>query len=136
MALDPVTNTAGGAASLQASGISEQDFLKILLTQLTQQDPLKPMDNTAFVAQLAQFSQLEQTQQISDGTTKAIAIQTSMQSVDLLNKTVTVTSGNGGTSSGSVTAIDFSGSAPRLTVKPTTGQTMTGVTLSQISGVQ
>jgi len=135
MALDPVTSTAG-AANLQASGISEQDFLKILLTQLTQQDPLKPMDNTAFVAQLAQFSQLEQTQQISDGVTNAIAIQTSMQSVDLLNKTVTVTSGGGATTSGMVTAIDFSGGAPLLTVTPTVGQAMTGVPLSQIRGVQ
>ena len=57
--------TIGAAAAtssvdLNANGIGLQDFLKILLTQLTYQDPLKPQDGSAFVAQLAQFSNLEQ----------------------------------------------------------------------------
>jgi flagellar basal-body rod modification protein FlgD len=36
--------------------------MKILLTQLTYQDPLKPMDNQAFMAQMAQFTALQQAQ--------------------------------------------------------------------------
>ena len=39
--------------------ISQQDFLSILLTQLQYQDPLQPMDDQAFLGQLAQFSALE-----------------------------------------------------------------------------
>ena len=39
-----------------------QDFLQVLLTQLSWQDPLKPMDNQTFMAQMAQFTALEQTQ--------------------------------------------------------------------------
>lgn len=135
MALDPVTNTTGNA-NLQASGISQQDFLKILLTQLTAQDPLKPMDNTQFVAQLAQFSQLEQTQQMSDTVNTSLATQTASQSISLLGRTVTVTSISGVRTTGAVTAIDFSGSAPALTVTPTTGQALTGVSLSQITGAK
>jgi flagellar basal-body rod modification protein FlgD len=42
------------------SQLGESDFLKLLTTQLQQQDPTQPMDNTAMVAQLAQFSALEQ----------------------------------------------------------------------------
>ena len=39
--------------------VGKEDFLKLLVTQLQNQDPLQPMDNTEFVAQLAQFSTLE-----------------------------------------------------------------------------
>ena len=54
-----------GAAPLAAgapanAAVSQEDFLKILLTQLRFQDPLKPIDNQQFVAQLAQFSALEE----------------------------------------------------------------------------
>ena len=135
MALDPVTRTTGNG-NLQAAGISQQDFLKILLTQLTQQDPLKPMDNTQFVSQLAQFSQLEQSQQISDSSANLLAVQTASQTVGLLGRTVTVatSTGIGAPTSGVVSAIDFSGTAPLLTVTPTSGQPLTGVSLSRITG--
>jgi flagellar basal-body rod modification protein FlgD len=46
--------------------LGENDFLNLLVTQLKNQDPLKPVDNQEFVAQLAQFSQLQQsTQQVT-----------------------------------------------------------------------
>ncbi|MBV8659145.1 MAG: flagellar hook capping protein [Burkholderiales bacterium] len=135
MALDPVTSPINGNANLQAAGITQQEFLKILLTQLTQQDPLKPMDNTQFVTQLAQFSQMEQAQEINTNVSNTLAVQTSTQSVGLLGKTVTLSSLSGSPMSGVVTAIDFSGNSPRLTVAPTTGQPMNNVALSQITGV-
>lgn len=54
--------TTGGLASALSGNqqLGENDFLKLLVTQLKNQDPLKPTDNTAFVAELAQFSQLDQ----------------------------------------------------------------------------
>lgn len=39
-----------------SSALGQQDFLTLLVTQLKNQDPLSPMENDAFVAQLAQFS--------------------------------------------------------------------------------
>ena len=54
-----VTSPTTSNLNLQATGIGQEDFLRILLAQLRFQDPLKPVDNQAFVAQLAQFTSLE-----------------------------------------------------------------------------
>ncbi|HWF62700.1 MAG TPA: flagellar hook capping FlgD N-terminal domain-containing protein [Nitrospira sp.] len=43
--------------------LGDNDFLNLLVTQLQNQDPLKPVDNQDFIAQLAQFSQLQQSAQ-------------------------------------------------------------------------
>jgi len=61
MQTNPVSLTSiAGAAGLKGKQeVSSDMFLKLLVTQLKNQDPLSPADNTAFVAQLAQFSSLE-----------------------------------------------------------------------------
>ena len=70
-------STSGAASSSSSSSSSssanslapnEQTFLKLLVTQLQNQDPLNPTDSTQFVTQLAQFSSLEQLIQISQNT--------------------------------------------------------------------
>ena len=51
---------ATGATSLtDRSELGQDAFLKLLVTQLQHQDPLNPLDDQAFIAQLAQFSSLE-----------------------------------------------------------------------------
>ncbi len=57
----PSRLTGGGLGELNGG-----DFLRLLTTQLTFQDPLKPADNEAMLAQMAQFSSLAQTTQSSE----------------------------------------------------------------------
>lgn len=62
-AINQATNTSTGkstAASTKDSVMGKEDFLKLLVAQLQNQDPLSPDDPTEFTAQLAQFSSLEQ----------------------------------------------------------------------------
>jgi flagellar basal-body rod modification protein FlgD len=67
-----ITGTPNTTSSLYGKTVGKQDlgkndFLNLLVTQLKNQDPLQPMDNTAFVAQLAQFSNVEQLVAVNEG---------------------------------------------------------------------
>ena len=120
-----------GSSELNRAGLGQEDFLKILLTQLTFQDPLEPMDNQEFVAQMAQFTSLEQSKQSNDNLESLLSIQSSTQSLGLLNKTVEVVLSNG-TDVGEITTVGFESGVPNFTVQKANGEFLTGVSLSQI----
>ncbi|MCX7246782.1 MAG: hypothetical protein NTX31_03765 [Burkholderiales bacterium] len=89
-------NAALTANSGSASGMGQKDFLTLFTTQLKNQDPLDPVKNEAFVAQLAQFSQLEATvtmsQTLNDFVT-SMSGERMMSSANLIGKTVSVPDG-------------------------------------------
>src|SRR5689334_23467445 len=86
--------------ALPKSVVNQDDFLKILLTQLQFQDPLKPLDNQEFIAQLAQFTNLEQTRELDDSVGTLLSIQSINQSIGLIGKTVDVAAQDGSTVTG------------------------------------
>ncbi len=57
-------NTTTNAA--KNSLLDKDAFLKILVTQLANQDPLEPLDQSEFISQMAQFTQVEQTANMED----------------------------------------------------------------------
>ncbi|WP_050465678.1 flagellar hook assembly protein FlgD [Herbaspirillum autotrophicum] len=132
MAIDAISS---GASTTQASSLNMQDFLKILLTQLNYQDPMKPMDNQQFMAQMAQFTSLEQTQQLNTKIDQLISTQAALQSVGLIGRTVDITTASG-TVTGTVKALALSGDAPQITVLTAAGETLTGIGLAQIASVR
>lgn len=117
-----------------ATQIGIQDFLKILVAQLGNQDPLKPMDNTEFVSQLAQFTSLQQAQEINDKLGSLLAAQSAMQSVGLLGKTVDV-SANGSPTTGIVAALSFTSGSPRLTIQTSNGF-LSDIDLASVTAVR
>jgi len=84
-------NEGKGAAS---AALDKNDFLKILITQLSHQDPTQPMDDKAFIAQMAQFSSLEQMTNMNDGLAKVADLVAKSQAVALLGNTVEVNDGD------------------------------------------
>jgi len=86
-------NEALTAKSGTSSGMGQKDFLTLFTTQLKCQDPLDPVKNEAFVAQLAQFSQLEATTGMADtlkGYVDSMAGERMMSSSNMIGKTVAV----------------------------------------------
>ena len=121
--------------TLQSSGIGMQDFMKIMLTQLTIQDPLKPMDSQEFMAQMAQFTSLEQMQQINDKMSALLTTQASLQSVGLIGRTVDIWT-DSGTITGQVSALSLAGDTPSINVTIGSGTVLQGVSLSQLQAVR
>ncbi|MEW8229339.1 MAG: flagellar hook capping FlgD N-terminal domain-containing protein [Candidatus Thiodiazotropha endolucinida] len=116
---------------IQRAGLGQEDFLKILLTQLTYQDPMKPLDNQEFIAQFAQFANLDQTRQSNENLDALLFMQMADQGVGLLGKSVEVRTETGSVV-GDITAVAFSQGTPLFTVKVGEEQFLTNITLSQV----
>ncbi len=136
MTVSPVSSTTSADS---AFGLSFQSLLQIILTQLTYQDPLKPLDNFQFVSQLAQFSQLQLSQSLNTSISSMLTSQSSAQAVGLLGHTVDLTTGTSSTAAtvtGTVQAITYSNGQPQLTIQTSGGQTLANVSISAITQVR
>lgn len=103
MNMTATTSTAAAATAPSAPATAQNQlssnfdtFLKLLTTQLQNQDPLSPMDSNQFTQELVQFSQVEQ--QINTNTSLASLIaltktQSSANAVSYLGKTITISDG-------------------------------------------
>ena len=134
------TGSGGGSGTTQnaaanAFGLGFDSLLKIILTQLTYQDPLKPMDNFQFVSQLAQFSQVQLGQTTNDRLQSLVSAQATLQAASLFGRTVDVPSG-AATISGTVRAIAFDNGDPRITIETADGQMLSGLALSNIAQIR
>ena len=119
------------ASANPVSNISMESFLKILTTQLSHQDPLKPMDNQEFITQMAQFASLEQTREMNTQLGQLLSLQSSTQSVGMLGKKVDFNKQDGSAATGTVTALAFSNGVPTMTITTSTAKEL-GVTFGQL----
>lgn len=135
--------TAAAAASSAATQtLGENDFLTMMMAQLKNQDPLNPMDNTAFVAQLAQFSQVSGIQNLNTTMTSLSQNMTSnqaLQASSLIGKQVyvptsTAVYGGTGSLSGQIT-VPQATSAVNVAISDSNGNVVKNMTLgSQAAG--
>ena len=91
--------TSTSAASADANMISPDDFMKLLIAQLQNQDPTNPMDPSAMVSQLATMDMVSETRATRQG-------QDMLQAINLMGKTVSWTDqASGATQSGQVSGL-------------------------------
>ncbi|TRZ48470.1 flagellar hook assembly protein FlgD, partial [bacterium] len=104
-----VTSGTTNSTQTNKSVLGKDDFLKMLIAQLKNQDPLNPLDGTNFAAQLAQFSSLEQLQNMNThltALTSSLSSTSNSQMVGLIGNAV-VANGNSVTVSGATTQLAY-----------------------------
>ncbi len=87
---DPKVSSTTEVARSQTQGsiLGKDDFLKLLIAQLRNQDPLRPMEDKEFIAQMAQFNVLEQMQQLNTAFETYATMAQFSQASNLIGKTV------------------------------------------------
>ena len=142
MAVDPLagSNTPAPQSSssqLQQQTLNQSDFLKLMVTQMTNQDPTKPMDSTQMVAQMAQFSQVAATQELQQSFDTLASNLTGDQFVRasaLVGHDALVPSDTGklvdGTFAGAVN-VPTSGTYVNVQIKDSTGTVVRTIALGQ-----
>jgi flagellar basal-body rod modification protein FlgD len=122
-------NTSTSGSSSLNSQLGETAFLQLLTTQLQNQDPLNPMDDTQSVAELAQFSAVQATTSLNDSFSSFESNFSVMQSAGLLGKTVsaqtTDASGNTTSVTGTVKTISVVNGTPEFTLVDSNGNLLT-----------
>ena len=118
--LTSVTPSAGNFLNGTVSAapkqqLNQDDFLKLLTTQLSNQDPLKPMEDTQFIAQIAQFSSLQQASTLTKDFEAFSSEQKIASAQNLLGRTVTL-SANGTVTTGPVSEITIQNGVARIIV--------------------
>jgi len=89
--------------------LTQNDFLQLLVAQLSQQDPMNPVSDTDFAAQMAQFTALQETQTMQGN-------MASIQANALLGQTVQIQPTTGNSVSGEVSAVQYDAGTPSIIV--------------------
>jgi flagellar basal-body rod modification protein FlgD len=114
MAIDPTSSlstptTAAQQTQRDASSLDKDSFLKILVGELQNMDPMSSsnQDPTQTVSQMTQYSILEQLTNLSSSSSDTLSAQKQTQALSLLGKTVNYTDSNGEDAAGLVKKVDF-----------------------------
>ncbi|MBJ6724750.1 flagellar hook assembly protein FlgD [Geomesophilobacter sediminis] len=131
------TNTSAADASMkQTAGLNKDDFLKLFITQLQNQDPLNPQDSTQFLSQLAQLTQVEQAYNTNSNLSNLLSQgnnSTTLAAVSLVGKSVEANGTQVNLTAGSPTAVNYylASSAANVSVSITDS---TGAVVKTLTG--
>jgi flagellar basal-body rod modification protein FlgD len=119
-----------GSARVPTKTLGQDDFLKLLVAQMSSQDPLNPQKDTDFIAQMAQFNTLEQSKVMQADLSGLRSDQQLARAGAMLGQTVTVDPGDGAVPvTGVVTSVQTTSAGAKLVVNNT------AYTLDQVTQV-
>jgi flagellar basal-body rod modification protein FlgD len=99
--------------------LGKQEFLKILMTQLKNQDPLNPIDDKEFISQMAQLSTLEATNNLGTQLNGLVAAQQQTQAMTLVGRDIRFLNQDGALVDGRVTGVRLDTAPPTLVLGDT-----------------
>jgi flagellar basal-body rod modification protein FlgD len=114
-----VTAYPGQTASesrIPVKTLDQQDFLKLLVAQMTQQDPLNPKSDLEMIPQMVSFTTLEQSKSMQTDIAQLRAEQQMLQANSLLGRTVEIQDESKARFTGQVTAVQMEEGTPKLVV--------------------
>lgn len=117
-AINPIGGgSQSGGSTSGISGLSQNDFLQLLVSQMQNQDPLNPTTSDQFLQEMASFTEVTDLSQLQQLTQSLISNEVASQGLQLLGRTVTGTDPTTGQSvSGTVSGLTMQNGQPILTV--------------------
>jgi flagellar basal-body rod modification protein FlgD len=108
---------------------NSQMFLKLLTTQLANQDPSSPMDSTQMISQTSQLASMEQLTKLTQTTTDTYSLNQRSAAANIIGKQVSWTDTDGTTKTGTASSVTFTSDGPTVTVGSST------VAMSALTGI-
>ena len=99
-----------------AESMGQDDFLKLVIAQLQNQNPMEPQKDTEFIAQMAQFDTLNQMRELNHAMTVMRGLAELSQASNLIGKEVQATDASGGYITGRVDSVSMVNGLPMLDV--------------------
>ncbi|HUS36118.1 MAG TPA: flagellar hook capping FlgD N-terminal domain-containing protein [Verrucomicrobiae bacterium] len=96
--------------------LGQEDFLKLLVTKMSSQDPMNPAGDSEFIAQMAQFSTLEQSKSMTADIAMLKAQQEVLTANGLIGRTVTVSQNDKQVAQGTVTSVAMNDDGPSVVI--------------------
>ena len=99
-----------------AAGMGKDDFMKLLMEQLKNQDPMKPMEDKEFITQLAQFSSLESIDALTEQMEALTGSQMLVQAATLIGKPATAKLASGDVVTGTISQVKMIDGKPTAVI--------------------
>lgn len=125
MPVEPLTSSppptsihTGGTVdpSSRKQKLDSEVFLRLLVTQLTHQDPSSPMDTNAMISQTTQLAMMEQLTGLTKNSGEAFALNMRQAATALIGQEASYKDADGKTVAGIVTKVSFDGPIPQVTI--------------------